>query len=529
MDKVSALQMLKSYHQRGFNLIPLKPRAKTPLVKWKKYRLSNEDLLRFLNQGTNWAIRCDESFHALDFDDPETYERFIRGNNGLFSGAPVVRSGRGYHLWFKPKSAVRSFSQDGIEVKGLGNIIVIPPSIHPSGAEYRFEKPLNGGLPEVDIHALFGTRTLDSPFPIHQCSKTPILPAATKEQQEFRNLFARLGVYPGENPAWCPFHPDQEGQPGHTPHKSISIDWDRCVFKCHSPRCGEGGGIGRLRVLLGEGSEDCQSYSMQGNTKTNSDIPAPEPPPWDTWSTAEPPKQRCGMPIHLRHRVQKNRQRIIGVLCGRWDCATCGPYLKETWLNHLTLHIMTSDSVQLSIVSREDWPKVYRRINRAGGEFARIELHDGPFAVFTTVNEGIPLPRSLRSGILKTAIEAATFQHKAITTSRGWKLPEEKETDSEWERVSGLPSTVDDARQVVKQLGLDTIPIRPTSSIQDGFEVMLPGSWLEDGERGFKAFAQWLAHGPVRTKWKRSAGSTEIDEGGGDPPGASRGGDGMNT
>ena len=406
-------------------------------------------------------------------------------------------------LWFKPKRAVRSFSQDGIEVKGLGNIIVIPPSIHPSGAEYHFEKPLNGGLPEVDIHALFSTRTVDASSPIHQCSKTPILPAATKEQQEFRNLFARLGVYPGENPAWCPFHPDHEGQPGYAPHKSISIDWDRCVFKCHSPRCGESGGISRLRMLLGEGLEDCQSYSMyQGNTKTNSDIPAPEPPPWDTWSTADPPKQRCGMPIHLRHRVQKNRQRIIGVLCGRWDCATCGPYLKETWLNHLTQLIMISDSVQLSIVSREDWPKVYRRINRAGGEFARIELHDGPFAVFTTVNEGIPLPRSLRSGILKTAIEAATFQHKAITTSRGWKLPEEEEKESEWERVSGLPSTVDDAREVVKQLGLDTIPIRPTSAIQDGFEVMLPESWLEDDERGFKAFAQWLVHGPVKAKWK---------------------------
>ncbi len=157
MDKVGTLQLLKSYDQRGFSLIPLKPRAKIPLVKWKEYRLSNEDLLRFTSQDTNWAIRCDESFHALDFDNPERYERFVREKGDYFSGAPVVRTGRGYHIWFKPKRPVTSFIQDGIEVKGLGSLIAIPPSIHPSGAEYQFVQPPNGKLPEIDLDSLFET------------------------------------------------------------------------------------------------------------------------------------------------------------------------------------------------------------------------------------------------------------------------------------------------------------------------------------------------------------------------------------
>ena len=50
MDKVSTLRQLKSFHQRGFNLIPLKPRNKKPLVKWKEYKLSNEDLLKFIDR-----------------------------------------------------------------------------------------------------------------------------------------------------------------------------------------------------------------------------------------------------------------------------------------------------------------------------------------------------------------------------------------------------------------------------------------------------------------------------------------------
>ena len=155
MDRVGTLQMLKSYHQRGFSLIPLKPRAKIPLVKWKEYRLSNEDLLRFTSLDTNWAIRCDGDFHALDFDNPETYERFVQKNGEYFNGAPVVRTGRGYHIWFKPKRPISSFTQDGIEVKGLGSLIAIPPSIHPSGAEYQFVKPPNGKLPEIDLDNLF--------------------------------------------------------------------------------------------------------------------------------------------------------------------------------------------------------------------------------------------------------------------------------------------------------------------------------------------------------------------------------------
>ena len=145
---------LQSCRQRGFSLIPLKPRSKVPLVKWKNYQLSEEDFLRFLGQDVNWAIRCDENFHALDFDDTETYARFVEENGQVFENAPTVRTSRGYHVWFKPQKPVSSFKSEGIEVKGLGSLIVVPPSIHPSGAVYHFEKPINGKFPEINIEEL---------------------------------------------------------------------------------------------------------------------------------------------------------------------------------------------------------------------------------------------------------------------------------------------------------------------------------------------------------------------------------------
>ena len=116
------------------------------------------------------------------------------------------------------------------------------------------------------------------------------------------------------------------------------------------------------------------------------------------------------------------------------------------------------------------------------------------------------LPHSIRLGVLKTAIDGATFHHKAITTSRRWKLPEEKEEESEWERIGGLPVTVAEAKEVVKELGLKPIDLvsyrlmSNISNIGEAFEVVLPESWLEDDERGFKVFVKWLSHGPVKSR-----------------------------
>ena len=118
MTKVNRLQLLKSYHSDNFSLIPLKPKSK-PLVKWRSYELSSGDFLHFLKQDSNRACRCDEHLHALDFNDAETYTSFIEGEGRVLKDAPAIRTARGFDTWFKPKKPVNSFSQNGIEDKGL--------------------------------------------------------------------------------------------------------------------------------------------------------------------------------------------------------------------------------------------------------------------------------------------------------------------------------------------------------------------------------------------------------------------------
>ncbi len=510
-DQNVVRNFLQDYLRWGLTPVPLRRQSKLPLVKWREddWQPNSSELAAWAEAGVNWAVRCGPGLAALDFDTADSFHSFIQVHPEA-ARWPRVKTGRGYHLWLKPVKPIRSQTINGVEIKGIGSYVVAPPSIHPTGAIYSFEVAPDGVLPEVDIEQLFNINENLSTVPIIPkkiwMGETDTSVATTEQKGTFGWLFSMLDVYPEGNPTWCPWHPDRQGLPGRIPQRSLSVDWDKCIFKCHSPRCGEHGGLERLGdLVMDETGGTNYPISPLRQVESNSDIPLPEDPPWNQWELEAPPTRHCGMPIHLRHRHHRQVQRIISVLCGRWDCAICGPYLKEKWRGHLTPAIMGGNWVYLSTLLRKEWPTVYRRIRRAGGEFAKIELADGSLAVLTTVKEGISLPLYLREEVLGWAIDGATFQHRAISTSRGWALPKETQKDSDWERVSLLPGTIDDAREVVRQLGLEpkelsTEQLILMEGVRDGFDVKVPESWFEDNERGYQLFLQWLVHGPSRAR-----------------------------
>jgi hypothetical protein len=149
---------LQVYLDLGLTPIPLKPRSKEPLVKWGNgWNPTLKELKRRARQpGINWGIQCGAEIAALDFDSENAFRSFIEAHPEANSW-PSSKTGRGYHLLMRPKKPIRSQRLDGIEIKCLGSYVVVPPSIHPSGTEYCFEKPLNGNLIEVDIEELLGS------------------------------------------------------------------------------------------------------------------------------------------------------------------------------------------------------------------------------------------------------------------------------------------------------------------------------------------------------------------------------------
>ncbi len=156
-DKQMAGCLLELCHHLDLIPIPLKPKSKVPLVKWsdESWKPSPVEIEAWASKpGLNWGVRCGEKLAVIDCDSEDAYFSFITTHE-LPPDCPIVKTGRGYHIWVKPKMPIRSQRVGGIEIKCRGSYIVAPPSIHPSGASYVFEVPPNGVLPEVDLEALF--------------------------------------------------------------------------------------------------------------------------------------------------------------------------------------------------------------------------------------------------------------------------------------------------------------------------------------------------------------------------------------
>jgi len=136
---------LQLYLRLGFSIIPLAYRSKKPLVEWSEYqrRKPNEKELRrcFIGRQVNIGVVCGAVsgyLTVLDFDDFEAYRRFFEDYKGLRT--LVVKTARGVHVYFRSSNPVRSFKIPALslDVKGEGSYVAAPPSIHPTGVEYKF-------------------------------------------------------------------------------------------------------------------------------------------------------------------------------------------------------------------------------------------------------------------------------------------------------------------------------------------------------------------------------------------------------
>ena len=159
--EIIELKML-AYLDLGFSVIPVrllpqKPEyeklLKTPLVLWSEYakRLpTREEIEKWIEtfEYFNIAIVTGKisNLIALDIDDKSKILPYI---NNIKTA--INETGKGFQILFR---GVRSsevivsdelrkkFGLPDIRIKGEGGIIVVPPSIHPSGVQYKWLKPL---------------------------------------------------------------------------------------------------------------------------------------------------------------------------------------------------------------------------------------------------------------------------------------------------------------------------------------------------------------------------------------------------
>ena len=158
---VSVYSYATTYHKLGFSVIPLVGK-KCSLRSWKYYQKRQPTLAKlkkwFFEKDQNIAIVTGRISNLLVLDIDSEEARQKAEELGLWVETPRVKTGKGWHLYFKYREGVRNFVGEG-ELKGLdvrsdGGYVVAPPSVHPeTGATYRWEIPPNqvsfAELPEL--------------------------------------------------------------------------------------------------------------------------------------------------------------------------------------------------------------------------------------------------------------------------------------------------------------------------------------------------------------------------------------------
>ena len=162
-ESLTFLEWARKYRNNGFSVIPLMPRGKKPSINWAEYqkRYATDDELRkwFRNGSKNNIGIVTGEISGIDVIDLDSQEAVQYAKDHDFSITPSVKTGKGFHCYYKHKDGVRNFQKrddlPGIDLRGDGGYVVAPPSIHSSGTEYQWvdgkglEDILLGEFPEI--------------------------------------------------------------------------------------------------------------------------------------------------------------------------------------------------------------------------------------------------------------------------------------------------------------------------------------------------------------------------------------------
>jgi len=469
-----AANQLQRYLDLGLIPIPLK--GKKPRVRWKQWNPTTMNRLKnHLKSGINWGVRTGASLSVIDFDTQQAFIDFIIENiDKLPENTPIVKTGRGYHIWFKPKETIRNQHYEGIDIKGVGGYVVAPPSIHPNGTQYKFVNPLNGVIPEIDLDELDFTRQK----PVRQASSTfhralSESPWDTEQSFDWENL--KNGVKKGQR------HTTSVRYLGWLISRCLTKDEITTLITDWNAKNKPPLSVADLKHII----DSCyERWAKNVPTKTLNQIDSvlietldfsqlippdyyklsglpglaeaiksdrvSEQSPWET-EVQHSPAETCG---HKRRIVRKGRHYIsVSFFCGRWDCPRCSSYFRKRWVCHLVEVTQIQPTFKMYCKS-EDWGKVHRRINRGKAEYMKIAGSDSNLVIILNkpLKDTEPLPAEELEGFLQTAIPHQ-YTGCPVSTSRGWERQKKTKTESGYKVVQHSRLPLSDQMETATELG----------------------------------------------------------------------------
>lgn len=156
---------LNYYLELGLNPIWLK--GKVANYHWREFMLTKANMKQYLKPGINWGLRSGllpsgVYLWFVDLDRKDLLDNVVESNPNLLN-APIVSTGKGFHIYLTWMSEVKTRHFEGVDIIGNG-YVVAPPSIHQSGKHYRFIKPLNSLPPLVDPETIIFTQDSSKPI-----------------------------------------------------------------------------------------------------------------------------------------------------------------------------------------------------------------------------------------------------------------------------------------------------------------------------------------------------------------------------
>lgn len=150
----------------GLNVLPLIPQGKRAAINWKQRQskpATPEEIelwsTRFDRHNVGIITgRSSDNIVVLDVDSPDARQE-LEQRFGPFPTTPIVRSRRGWHLYFRdPTGELRNFAGrlPGVDFRGNGGLIVGPGSVQKDGFVYQFID----GLSPHDVHFAVATAWL---------------------------------------------------------------------------------------------------------------------------------------------------------------------------------------------------------------------------------------------------------------------------------------------------------------------------------------------------------------------------------
>ena len=442
------------------------------------------------------ATRRASNLIVLDVDPrnggEDSLRRLVEDHRPLPDTPEVATGGSGTHIYFSyssERTLIRASALDSTHYPGidLPRFVVAPPSAHASGRRYEWKDgrspddlPL-AELPEWLVPIMKDRESIGR-APRNRVRADDPGYVTAQERTKFRDRWRKLGISLDANARHytCIFH--SEDQP------SLWIDPVDCQYKCYGSGCV----ANKLEDIVDLAWRTSVSVSPVSNyfpssITDNTDI--------DWFSDLlghGAPEFRC-QTVHLwQKKLNPTEHRVTKVLCQRWLCGVCGPFVKRRWLEEVGSRILMSDAVYCEAIpdfigkaeqSRE-WERVRKKIRRADGNFVRLVDKDGTYHIIADVDTGDRV--SIRFSDPSQAVHAlwfhlmmAPFDTKRVTTSRGWKLRGSQRRKSDWARVTALADDLDETLMVIKAHELKTENGGWAQSPWTEFSV--PKSWLQQG------------------------------------------------